>query len=381
MGKPLKVGIIGAGILGTAHAEALQEEDRAQLVAVADKIIDRAHSLAGRYGANAYEGAQEMVDGEDLDVAVIATPDPFHKDPFTTCAEAGVGVILCEKPLATNIRDAEEMMNLAEKRGVRVFVDFENRFARADMATRYLIQNGLIGEPVYADMQLDDNISVPTMLWGERSRDWAAGTSTAHFLMSHTVDLVRWYFEPAKVEKVFAICQRRVLKYTPDLYEALLLLSNGVKVRLKSEWIRHMDDLVEFSQYVGGSKGGVFYHKRRGFNKSVGWKANLSGDLSLEDLRRVQRKLEDHGIKAAIGLEPDHSRGGEGWRPTMRIEEEGAKNLSGWPYFIDAILEGSDSPERWKEFGTLPTGRDGYESVRVVCAIIASSESCRTISL
>ncbi|MCD6506450.1 Gfo/Idh/MocA family oxidoreductase [Candidatus Poribacteria bacterium] len=381
MGKPLKVGIVGAGILGTAHAEALQEEDRVQLVAVADKIADRARSLAGRYGANAYSDAQEMVDREELDIAVIATPDPFHREPFTVCAEAGVGVILCEKPLATSIKDAEEMMNLAEKRGVRVFVDFENRFAKADMTTRYLIQNGLIGEPVYADMQLDDNISVPTMLWGERSRDWAARTSTAHFLMSHTVDLVRWYFEPAKVEKVFAISQRQVLGYTPDLYEAFLFLSNGVKVRLKSEWIRHMDDLVEFSQYVGGSEGGVFYHKRRGFNKSVGWKANLSNELSIEGLRSIQRKLESYGIKVTIGLEPDHSRGGEGWRPTMRMDEEGAKNLSGWPYFIDAILEGTDSPERWGEFGMLPTGEDGYESVRVVCAIIASSESCRTINL
>ena len=108
---------------------------------------------------------------------------------------------------------------------------------------------------------------------------------------------------------------------------------------------------------------------------------NLSNELSIEGLRSIQRKLESYGIKVTIGLEPDHSRGGEGWRPTMRIDEEGVRNLSGWPYFIDAILEGTDAPEGWREFGALPTGEDGYESVRIVCAIIASSESCRTINL
>jgi predicted dehydrogenase len=381
MSRPLKVGIIGAGILGAVHAEALYEEERAQLVGVVDKILERARSLAAKYEANAYDDTRKMLESEDLDVAVIATPDPFHKEPFISCAEAGVGVILCEKPLATSLEDADEMLNAAEKHKVRVFVDFENRFARADMATRYLIQKGLIGKPIYADFQLDDNISVPTMLWGDRSREWASRTSTAHFLMSHTVDLVRWYFEPAEIEKVFAISHREVLGYTPDLYEAFLFLSNGVKVRLKSEWIRHMDTLVEFRLYIGGAEGGVFYNKRRGFNTSLGWKANLQRVLPLERLRSIQEKLEGYGVKATIAIEPDQSRNGEGWRPSLRIDEEGVKNLSGWPYFIDGILEGTDSPESWKEFGRLPTGKDGYESVRVVSAIIASSESGETINL
>jgi predicted dehydrogenase len=264
---------------------------------------------------------------------------------------------------------------------VQAFVNFANRFVHADMATRYVIQNGLIGKPIYADMNLDDNISVPTMLWGDRSKEWASTSSTAHFLMSHTVDLVRWYLEPAEVEKVYAISQNQRLGYTPDLYDAFLFMSDGIRVRLRSEWIRHMDILVEFRQYVGGADGGVFHNKHGGFNAANGWKANLDSDVSMDRLRSIQRKLEEYGVKVTASLEPDQSRRGEGWRPSLQLGAEGTENRIGWSYFMDAIEEGNQSPESWREFGRLPTIEDGYEAVKVVSAIVKSAETGRAVKI
>jgi len=378
--ETLAVGIVGAGILGKTHAMALHAQERARLVAVADVAEGKAAQLAEAFGAKAFDDVGEMLAAEDIDVVVIATPDPFHKAPFLACAEAGVRAILCEKPLATTVADAEEMLDAADRKGVRVFVDFENRFARADMATRHIVQHRLIGDPVYADIRLDDNISVPRALWGNRSRDWAAQSSTAHFLMSHTSDLVLWWFAPARVERVFAVSQKRVLGYAPDLYEAMLFLSNGMKVRLKSEWIRHQDTIVEFEEYIGGSEGSVFYNKRPGFGMKMGWKANLRKSLDFPRLVALQEKFRANGIIATASMVAEDDLCGGGTHPALEIGPEGADNISGWPLFIDAILNDTDAPASWG-FGALPTGRDGYEAVKIVAAIVESAETGAIVEL
>src|SRR2546423_563485 len=74
-----------------------------------------------------------------------------------------------------------------------------------------------------------------------RSRAGAAGSTVAQFLFSHVVDRMRWIFEPAEVEEVRAIAVRRVLGATPDLFDAHLTWSNGLVLRIKAEWIRHIE--------------------------------------------------------------------------------------------------------------------------------------------
>lgn len=381
MSAKLKAGIIGAGLLGFHHAESLKTIDEIELVAVMDTVPEKAASLASQFDIRHYSDLRKMLKSESLDVAIIATPDPFHKEPFIASAKSGVRAIICEKPLATNLKDARSMVDAAEKNGVQVFVNFANRFVHADMATRYVIGNNLIGKPVYADINLDDNISVPTMLWGDRSREWASRSSTAHFLMSHTIDLVRWYFEPAQIERVFAISQNEVLGYTPDMYEAFLFLSTGARVRLKSEWIRHMDILVEFTQYIGGAKGSIFHNKHGGFKTENGWMANLDTDVSLDHLRSVQKNLDEFGVKSELVLKPDQSRMGKGWRPCLQMGAEGSEARSGWQYFAEAIIKGTDSPEAWQPFGRLPTIEDGFEAVKIVSAIIKSAETGKTVKI
>ncbi|MBC8457471.1 MAG: Gfo/Idh/MocA family oxidoreductase, partial [Deltaproteobacteria bacterium] len=261
MNNTLKIGIIGIGILGSQHARNFSKHEKSEVVAVADPLETRAENMAKEVGARAYQDFQVMLSQEDLDVAVIATPDPLHKTPFLASVNAGVRAILSEKPLATTVADAEEMMESADKAGVRVYVNFANRFSSMCIATRYVVQEGLIGRPIYGEIRLDDNISVPTRMWGNRTVDWTSGSSSAHFLLSHVSDLLRWYLEPAEVEAVYAISQREVLKYTPDLYDAFLYWNNGVKTRVKAEWIKHIDKLVEFYICLGGEAGGIVHNK------------------------------------------------------------------------------------------------------------------------
>jgi len=115
-----------------------------------------------------------MLKDHALDLVVVATPDPLHKEPTLACLDAGVPCVFQEKPLATTLPDAEAICEAVERHGARLFVNYANRAAPLDMATRYVMQRGLLGPVVYGESRLDDNISVPTKMWGGRSRDWAA---------------------------------------------------------------------------------------------------------------------------------------------------------------------------------------------------------------
>lgn len=385
MNRKLKAGIIGVGLIGTKHAQVLSEEKSVKITALADPLFDRAKALADQLSATPYRSAQEMLGKEQIDIAVIATPDPFHKEPFLAAVDAGVRSIICEKPLATTVEDATKMMDAADKNGVRVFVNFENRFTTMSMATHYIIQHGMIGRSIYGEIRLDDNISVPINLWGARSVKWASGSSTAHFLLSHVTDLLRWYFAPAEVESVYAISQREVLKYTPDLYDAFLFWDNGMKTRVKAEWIKHIDQLVEFYICLGGETGGIVSHRRPGYNAEVGWSANLDKGLSFDEVSKAQKELNrlfyeispTQECEIIAQQKPDATQEKGEVRGALEIRED--ERFHGDAFYVQAFLENTDAPSNW-QLGKLPTGRDGLEAVKIVNAIIRSAETLTQIS-
>jgi predicted dehydrogenase len=267
-----------------------------------------------------------------------------------------------------------------ERRRARLFVNYANRASQLDIATHYVLQAGLLGRPVYGETHLDDNISVPTQLWGERTRAWATGSSTAHFLLSHVVDLLRWYFAPAEVAEVYAISQQQVLGYTPDLYDAFLTFDSGLRIRAKAEWIKHIDELVEFEMTYSGEAGTLIYRKRTGFGATPGWRANLSTMLDAPALLGHQQALLDLGANVAARLSrPQPSMGAlatdaAGLRPALEyvgLPEDDPEALVG--QFIAAILEGKEEPASWRGNGPLPNHLDGLQQTRVVAGIIASA--------
>ena len=291
MGKTLKAGVIGVGILGSAHAAALAAHPAVQVVGVADLRKAVAEQVAAKVGATAYADYREMLKAGALDIVVVATPDPFHRDPAMAALKAGVPNLILEKPLATTLKDGLAIYEAVEQRKARLFVNFANRAVPTDAATRYVIQKGLLGRVVYGEERLDDNITVPLALWGDRSKEWAGGSSTAHFLLSHVSDLLRWNFAPAEVKEVFAIVGKEVLGFTPDVYDAYLMFDNGLKVRVKAEWIKHIDNLVEFYQCFSGAEGTLIYNKRGGFATETGWRANIATSTTPEQLLAHQNAL------------------------------------------------------------------------------------------
>ncbi|MHB1355602.1 MAG: Gfo/Idh/MocA family protein [Anaerolineae bacterium] len=384
----LRAGVIGLGILGNSHADYLAKHPDVQLVALADLRMEAAEQAAVRLNAKAYSDYHSMLAQEKLDLVVVATPDPLHCEPTLASLEAGVPNILQEKPFATTMADAEAIYEAVERKRARFFINFANRVAPLDIATRYVIQEGLLGRVVYGESRLDDNISVPTLMWGNRTREWAAGSSTAHFLLSHVVDLLRFYFAPAEVREVYAISQREVLGYTPDLYDAYLTFDSGLKVRVKAEWIKHIDDLVEFYMCFSGADGTLIYNKRGAYGTEPGWRANINKTTNPHTLMEHQTRLAELGVNVATLLHRPNPTAGQlkagGGELVPALEYHGL-GYSEWMaldgLFIDAILEDTLTPKDWQKLGPLPNHQDGMRQAQVVTAIVRSAETGQVITL
>lgn len=385
--KKLKAGVIGLGILGSQHATFLRDQPEVEVVAVADIRAERATEISAQVGAQPYTDYGRMLAEHKLDVVAVATPDPLHKEPVLAAIKAGVPTIILEKPLATTVADAEAMVEAAERAGVQIFVNFANRGSAMDRATYYVIRQGLLGEIVYGTVHLDDNISVPTQMWGARTREWVAASSTAHFLLSHVIDFLHWVLAPARVTEVYAISQRKVLQYTPDLYDAFLTFDSGAKFRVKAEWIKHIDGLVEFAFAFSGSEGSLFYIKRPSFGEVEGWRANVSDLVTPEELMVHQERLLAQGINVrALLHRPSPTSGAlKAGGGELKLGLEAFHPPADWwrvgRGFVDAVLENTLTPSSWSGYGPLPSGIDGLRQTQVVCAIVESAETGRVVQL
>ncbi len=375
----IRVGIVGAGLLGRRHAEACAANPLAQVVGVADVRPEAAQAAAQAVGAQPFASAQALFEAAKLDLAIIATPDASHREPFLAAVRAGVGAILCEKPLATRVADAEAMLAAAGRARTRVFVNFSNRFAGLFRASYRTVRDGAIGRPVYAESNLDDNISVPRSLWGERSRKWASESSTAYFLLPHIVDLYHWLFAPARVLFVQAMKQDMALGYCPDLYDAHLFWDNGLKTRAKAAWIKQMETLVQFHLAVDGAQGGIEARRLAGYGAAPGWRALLDPGWSETRAQALAEALRGDGLDVRQEWIADPTQSGDGRRGRLELGSPGDK--ADCDLFLAAVAEATDEPSGWRGYGPLPSGQDGLEAARVVHAIVESAETGQSIRL
>ena len=126
---PLKVGIIGAGfIAGTSHIPSLQKlGKRVELVAIADNRPDALAYMQKYYQIpKAYTDPHEMLRENQFDVVHICTANNTHKEFSIAALRSGANV-LCEKPLALTVKDAEEMFAEADKAGKLLIACQNNR--------------------------------------------------------------------------------------------------------------------------------------------------------------------------------------------------------------------------------------------------------------
>ena len=141
----VRVGVVGVGHLGQHHARVYTELLDARLVGVADSDIDRAKTIGDHLGAAAYGSIEELINCQRPEALSIVVPTSQHFDIAKKAMQAGIHVLI-EKPVTTRPDEAEELLKLADKKGLVLQVGHIERF---NSAIRYISQTH--HEPIYLE--------------------------------------------------------------------------------------------------------------------------------------------------------------------------------------------------------------------------------------
>ncbi|MBM3265429.1 MAG: Gfo/Idh/MocA family oxidoreductase [candidate division Zixibacteria bacterium] len=143
-----RVGIIGCGSIAQLHMHGYAGDDRFEVVALSDPVAEALNVFGDRYEiANRYTDAREMLDQEALDVVNVCTWHKLHAPMTIAACARKPKAVLCEKPMATNMGECDEMMTVAHRNKVKLAIAHQRRFNPVWTDARNLIAAGAIGAP------------------------------------------------------------------------------------------------------------------------------------------------------------------------------------------------------------------------------------------
>ncbi|HHE33061.1 MAG TPA: Gfo/Idh/MocA family oxidoreductase [Chlorobaculum parvum] len=192
MTKQIKTGFIGSGWAQVAQAPAFSLMDEVELAAVASPTERRRKKFQDRFGIpKGYADWREMLDECPLDLVCVTTPTFLHEPMVTGVLEKGVGV-LCEKPFALTVEEAERMTALANRSPNLALIDHQLRFHPSVRTMKQMIDGGELGKiyEVRAVVNLASR-NRPDMAWSWWS-DASKGGGALRAIGSHLIDLNRF---------------------------------------------------------------------------------------------------------------------------------------------------------------------------------------------
>ena len=268
----LKVAVIGTG-MGRYHMKEFVESPNVKLVAVCDLNREEAVQFAREYGADrVLTDVEALWEVSNLDAISIAVPNYLHAPIAIEALRRGLHV-LCEKPMATTLAEAKEMVATAEEQNKRLMIGMSQRFKPESLALHGLVERGELGEIYYARSTWIRRRGVPVIHFdpgGSMGRgSWfvdkdKAGGGALFDIGVHMFDLTWWLMGNPKPVSVSAASyrnlwvkefERRKVPYDVDeLSSALVRFENGVTAYFDISWAANQDN--EINVRVFGTEAG-----------------------------------------------------------------------------------------------------------------------------
>jgi len=191
--------LIGCGRISFKHIEGFVDNaNKLKLTALCDPIKKRAEEKAGEYqkkipDANiaVYEDYREMLTKQKPDIVTIATESGKHKEIAIACLEAGCHVI-CEKPMALSVKDADKMIAAAKKNKRKLAVCFQNRFNAPVQKLRTALDAGRFGKILHGMVQIRWNRNEAYYAEAPWRGTWEQDGGTLMNQCTHGIDLLQW---------------------------------------------------------------------------------------------------------------------------------------------------------------------------------------------
>lgn len=237
MSMSLKVGLIGAGMMGRHHGRVLHELDGVELVGIADQNGD-AFNIA--QGAPVFSSVEELI-ASGIDAAVIAVPTKFHFETAMKLADAGVHALV-EKPIANTVEEAEKMAAAFEKKGLVGAVGHIERYNPSLQVLKEKLKEGLLGN-VY---QIVTRRQGPFPV---RITD----VGVIKDLATHDIDSTAWLVD-SSYDTIAANTAFRSGREYEDLVSAIGVLKNDVLTNHLVNWLSPLKERVTI---VTGEKGSL----------------------------------------------------------------------------------------------------------------------------
>ncbi|HBM80255.1 MAG: Gfo/Idh/MocA family oxidoreductase [Clostridiales bacterium] len=272
--RVLKIGIIGCGgIANGKHMPSLSKLPYVKMVAFCDLIEERAVEAAKKYGtsdAKVYTDYKELLKDPNIEVVHVCTPNRSHSMITVDALEAGKHV-MCEKPMAKDVKGAEAMVEAAKRTGKKLTIGYQNRF-RADSQYLYNVcRRGDLGEIYFAKAHAIRRRAVPT--WGVFLNEYEQGGGPLIDIGTHALDLTLWMMNNYEVKSVMGNVYYKfkgrtseanawgpwdVNKYTvEDSAFGFITMKNGATIILESSWALNTLEVGEARTSLCGTLGGA----------------------------------------------------------------------------------------------------------------------------
>ncbi len=189
--KKLKFGLVGAGGIAQAYAQAFNESNCCELVAVADVRPEAANALAEIVGGIAYSDYKQLADVE-IDALIVATPPSTHPEIACFFMERGVPV-LCEKPLCLSVAEAEKMINTAAANNVLFTMASKFRYCDDVVKAKGILASGTLGDVLQFENAFTAKVDM-SQRWNSNAEFSGGGVLIDNG--THSVDIIRYFMGP-----------------------------------------------------------------------------------------------------------------------------------------------------------------------------------------
>ena len=370
--KELRIGLIGTGLMGRTHSNGYNQVEhffpelthRPVLKAVCSRNADNVRAFADQWGYESTETDwRAIIARDDIDAVDICTPNDTHADIAIAAAQAGK-MILCEKPLARTLAEAQGMVNAIEKAGVPNTVWFNYRRVPAVTLAKQLVDSGKLGRIFhYRANFLQDwtiNADLPqggTALW--RLDADAAGSGVTGDLLAHCIDTAMWL--NGSITDVSAMTETFVKERMHQLTGKMQPVGIDDACLFHCHFANGSLGLFEATRYARGHKA-LYTFEINGEHASIRW--------DLHDMNRME--FFDHGDESVV----------RGWRSILVTDSDQPYMKRWWipgtsigyehtfTHQVADFLLGLETGKPCR-----PTFRDALETQKVCEAVLESAAS------
>ncbi|SDD63100.1 Predicted dehydrogenase [Paenibacillus sp. UNCCL117] len=269
----LKIAVIGAGSISSAHLNAYAKNPEVEVVAICDLVEERAKSAADKYGASkVFTDYRELLADPEIEAVSICTWNNTHVEISIAALDAGKHVLV-EKPMSTDIGKAEELQKAVQRSGKLLQVGFVRRYGGSAKVLKQFIDAGDLGDIYYAKASILRRLGNPGGWFSDRDR---SGGGPLMDIGVHIIDLCWYMMGRPKVKSVSGntynklgnrahienLSFYRAADYdaskntVEDLANALIRFENGASLFVDVSFTLHQKNTVS-SVNIYGDKGGA----------------------------------------------------------------------------------------------------------------------------